>query len=49
MVATFVVFEVSVRPSASQRQQVANMGWTVAGLLVVALWAWFLARDKRRK
>ena len=49
MVATFVVFEVSVRPSASQRQQVANMGWTVAGLLVAALWAWFLARGKRQK
>jgi hypothetical protein len=49
LVAAFVVFEVSVRPSSTQRQQVANVGWTVAGLLVVALWAWFLARGKRGK
>jgi hypothetical protein len=49
MVAAFVLFEVSIHPSPSQRQRVANVGWTVAGLLVVALWAWFLARDKRRR
>jgi hypothetical protein len=49
MVAAFVAFEVWARPTSSQRQQVANVGWTVAGLLVVALWAWFLARGKRGK
>jgi hypothetical protein len=49
LVAAFVFFEVSVRPSPSQRQRVANEGWAVAGLLVVALWAWFLACGKRSK
>jgi hypothetical protein len=48
-VGTLVVFETAVRPTSAQRQQMANVIWPVAGLLIIAIWAWFLAPRKRGK
>lgn len=50
VISTFVVYEFTVHPLPSQRQQFANGVWTLAGLLFLALWAWFsLRRGKRGK
>ena len=46
-VLVFVVFEVTIRPGSMQRQQIAKVVWPVAGLLVVALWSYYLAMKKR--
>ncbi len=48
VIATFVVFEFTVRPLPSRRQQFANGVWTLAGLLFLALWAWFSLRKGKR-
>jgi hypothetical protein len=48
-VASLVVFELTVRPSSVQRQQIANVVWPLTGVLFLALWGWFLAGGKRRK
>ena len=45
-ISSFVLFEVNVHPSPEQRHQFANGVWTIAGLLFVALWAWFIFRSR---
>jgi hypothetical protein len=47
-VSFFVVFEVTVQPSSARRQQVANVVWSVSGVVFLAIRAWFLAGGKKK-
>ena len=50
VVATFVVHEITVRPSSAQRTQLANVVWGIAGFAVIAIWFWyFTAKGKRKR
>lgn len=48
-IAAFVVFEVTVGPTSAQRQQFASGVWSLAGLIVVALWVGYSIRRRRSK
>jgi hypothetical protein len=46
-VGSLVLFEVTVHPSSTRRQEVANVVWAIAGVVFVAILAANLARGKK--
>lgn len=48
-IGIFVGYEVTVRPSSSQRQQFASAVWGLTGIAIVGLWLWFASTRRSRK